>query len=145
MEITPVVDRDRGQRRRAARRSLGDEEAEKPNPSFRLSTALTFDTLRARLGLASSRSQLVDLNRPDALYDRSSLVSTNTSNPRRPQASTSTRAHPQVLSHPTPIVPHVFADATSVQCVFGVEYVLRWIDPAGRSFIPRLGNATRNG
>jgi serine/arginine repetitive matrix protein 2 len=30
MEITPVVDRDRGQRR-AARRSLSDEEAEKPS------------------------------------------------------------------------------------------------------------------
>ena len=91
MEITPVVNRDRGQRRRATRQSLSDEEAEKPStwpshlvltvseplapesdrrtdPSFRLSTALTFDALRARL--ASSRSQLVDQNPPDALYDR---------------------------------------------------------------------------
>lgn len=90
MDITPVVDRDRGQRR-AARRSLSDEEAEKPstwpfhtilaslrprapesnrkpNPFFRLSTATTFDTLRARL--VSSQSQLMDQNPPEALYDR---------------------------------------------------------------------------
>ncbi|KAF8556337.1 hypothetical protein OG21DRAFT_656063 [Imleria badia] len=106
MEITPVVGRDRGQRR-AARRSLSDEEAEKPNsntqvdPSFRLSTALTFDTLRARL--VSSRSQLVHQNPPDALYDHSSLASTSTSHAQHhPQASTSTRINPQVsTTHPS--------------------------------------------
>jgi len=140
MEITPVVHRDRRQRK-AARRSLSDEEAEKPStwpshiapacleprvpeshrhadPSFRLSTALTFDTLRARL--VSSRSQLVDQNPPEALFDRTlssifssctpaliqsdaSLASTSTSNSQhRPRASTSARVIPPVNT----LTPH---------------------------------------
>ncbi|KAH0827931.1 hypothetical protein J3R83DRAFT_3568 [Lanmaoa asiatica] len=89
MDITPVVSRDRGQRR-AARRSLSDEEAEKPkssrqsDASFRLSTAVAFDTLRARL--MSSQPQLTDQLPPVPLYD----PSTSTSNSQHhPHASTS--------------------------------------------------------
>ncbi|KAF8134622.1 hypothetical protein EV363DRAFT_1324135 [Boletus edulis] len=98
MEITPVVDRNRGQRR-APRRSLSDEEAEKPkagrraDPSFRLSTALTFDALRARL--ASSRSQLMGQNPPEALYDPSITASESQAHPK---TSNSTRVDPQVNS-----------------------------------------------
>lgn len=92
MEITPVVDRDRGQRR-AARRSLSDEEADKPSMfpsytlpvmprpcvpessrqsdrSFRFSTAASFDALRARL--MASQSQLMDQNVSQALDVRTS-------------------------------------------------------------------------
>ncbi|KAG8213993.1 hypothetical protein J3R82DRAFT_10743 [Butyriboletus roseoflavus] len=102
MEITPVVDRDRGQRR-AARRSLSDEEAEKPksnrqlDSSLRLSTATTFDTLRARL--MSSHSQLMDQNLPEPSHD----PSTSTSNSQlHPRVSTSS---PQFNStHATPPV-----------------------------------------
>ncbi|KAI9569718.1 hypothetical protein HD554DRAFT_2090293 [Boletus coccyginus] len=103
MEITPVVGGDRRQRK-AARRSLSDEEAEKPrsnrqaDPSFRPSTALTFDTLRARL--MSPRSQLVDQNPPEVLFDH---TSTSTSNPQHPpRASTSARVVPPVSS----LTPH---------------------------------------
>ncbi|KAG6375425.1 hypothetical protein JVT61DRAFT_2982 [Boletus reticuloceps] len=115
MEITPVVDRNRGHRR-APRRSLSDEEAEKPStwpshitlavseplaleagrradPSFRLSTALTFDALRARL--ASSRSQLMGQNPPEALYDPSTTASESQAHPK---TSNSARVDPQVNS-----------------------------------------------
>lgn len=150
MEITPVVGRDRGQRR-AARRSLSDEEAEKPStwpshiplpvserrmpdsnaqvdPSFRLSTALTFDTLRARL--VSSRSQLIDQNPPEALFDRmlSSILSSRafTIHTLRlvsriefptspPGVNFNTCKSAGQRSHSTPIVPNVFPAGTSVE------------------------------
>ncbi|KAG9316683.1 hypothetical protein JVU11DRAFT_2743 [Chiua virens] len=109
MEITPVVDGRRGHRR-PARKSLSDEETDKPkssrrsSPSFRLSTAVTFDTLRARL--MSSQSQLVDQNPPEALYEQSSLASASTSNAQRhPQAATSSSQF-----NPVHITPSVATD-----------------------------------
>lgn len=166
MEITPVVERDRGQRR-AARRSLSDEEAEKPStlpsqiiltfsehylpesnqrvdPSFRLSTAITFDTLRERL--ASSRSQLVDQNPPDALYNRtlSTITSSCTFTMHAfrlifgiyehlsfPASYSSysgvhfnARQSTSQLSHTTPVVSNVIPTGISIQYVFDTEYVV---------------------
>ncbi|KIK97734.1 hypothetical protein PAXRUDRAFT_194210 [Paxillus rubicundulus Ve08.2h10] len=87
VEITPVLDRERA-KHKGKRRSMSDEEAEKPrstresDSSFRLSQAATFDTLRARL--MSSQSQLMDQNLPTALYDPSTSTSTPDHHPHAP-------------------------------------------------------------
>ncbi|KAF9227290.1 hypothetical protein BS17DRAFT_457840 [Gyrodon lividus] len=78
VEITPVLDRERS-KHTGKRRSLSDEEAERPTT--------TFDTLRARL--MSSQSQLMDQNFPTALYDQSKLPhasTTSSSSHHRPHA-----------------------------------------------------------
>ncbi|KIJ67849.1 hypothetical protein HYDPIDRAFT_25315 [Hydnomerulius pinastri MD-312] len=89
VEITPVVDRERV-KHKGKRRSLSDEEAEKPrsDSSFRLSQAATFDTLRARL--MSSQSQLMDQNLPTTIYNQSEipLASTASTTPDHPHVAT---------------------------------------------------------
>ncbi|KAH7926545.1 hypothetical protein BV22DRAFT_1062786 [Leucogyrophana mollusca] len=72
VEITPILDKERA-KHKGKRRSLSDEEVDKPKPSrgsdssFRSSPAATFDTLRARL--ASSQTQIMDQKQPTALFD----------------------------------------------------------------------------